>query len=187
MKTEDHKILGKHLLKPYKNHIEKKHNKLFILGCIAPDYLPNTFIRGIFKTKSFKGHNKEISEKYIKKIILRLENRRIKTKIDFFYMGILMHYIADAFTHPHNNVFKGGYKEHMRYEEELHGIFERVIDKFKMERKPVKILKLPEYFKKQHKKYSMNNQGHLNDGDFIVDVCQNVFDNLLKKKNLLPE
>ena len=29
----------------------------------------------------------------------------------------------------------------------------------------------------------MNNQGHLNDGDFIVDVCQNVFDNLLKKKN----
>jgi len=187
MKTEDHKILGKHLLKPYKGQIKEKHNKLFILGCIAPDYLPNTFIRGIFKTKSFKGHNKEISEKYIKRIILRFEKKKIQTKIDFFYMGILMHYIADAFTHPHNNVFEGGYREHMNYEEELHTIFDRIVRRLKKERNHIKIAELPEYFKKQHEKYRLNKQNFFNDSNYIVDVCQNIFDNLLNKKNLRAE
>lgn len=37
-----------------------------------------------------------------------------------YLLGKLIHYIADAFTFPHNNVFKRNLVQHCKYENKLH-------------------------------------------------------------------
>ena len=47
-----------------------------------------------------------------------------------YLLGKLIHYIADAFTFPHNNVFKGNLVQHCKYENKLHQAYlngERII------------------------------------------------------------
>lgn len=39
---------------------------------------------------------------------------------EYYHFGKLLHYVADAFTFPHNRIFKGNLREHCRYEKELH-------------------------------------------------------------------
>ena len=42
---------------------------------------------------------------------------------DFYRLGTLMHYLADAFTYPHTDAFCGDLQAHRAYERELHETF----------------------------------------------------------------
>jgi hypothetical protein len=56
----------------------------------------------------------------IQKYIGRL-NAGIKISAAYYLrLGILTHYIADAFTFPHNEQFEGDLREHIKYEQILH-------------------------------------------------------------------
>ena len=46
-----------------------------------------------------------------------------------YHLGKLTHYVADAFTFPHNKKFCGSLKEHRRYEKTLHDQFSDVLQK----------------------------------------------------------
>ena len=49
--------------------------------------------------------------------------------ITCYRAGKLTHYIADAFTFPHNDGFTGNIKNHMSYERRLHYKFSQYLDK----------------------------------------------------------
>lgn len=178
MKSIDHKSLAEYLLESTVSSEIKRHRKAFVLGCVVPDYIPITYMRGYIKSKEFKGHNTESSKKCIKKRIQKIKKRKLKTDIDFFNIGILIHYIADSFTYPHNKTFCGNVRDHIAYEIELHKTFVMILMNYQEENELI-ITELFEYFNKQHRRYDLVEQSFVNDCKFILNVCLNVLNTLL--------
>lgn len=51
-------------------------------------------------------------------------------------LGVIIHYIADYFTYPHNSTYEGNVKDHCIYERDLkHGLKEYLSTEEAMERK----------------------------------------------------
>ena len=48
---------------------------------------------------------------------------------EYYHLGKLTHYLADAFTFLHNRAFEGSLKEHCKYEKELHERFINMLHK----------------------------------------------------------
>ncbi|NNJ33041.1 zinc dependent phospholipase C family protein [Lacrimispora defluvii] len=182
MKTIDHKNLADYLLEStFKSGITR-YRKAFVIGCIVPDYIPITYMRGFIKSKEFKGHNTESSKKYIEKRIKKLEKRKLKTSVDFFRIGIMIHYIADSFTYPHNETFCGNVRTHIAYEYELHKTFNSILKRNCEKKKEIKITELLEYIKNQHVCYDQAEQSFINDCNFILNVCLNVLNTLMNSE-----
>ncbi|MGN1318529.1 MAG: zinc dependent phospholipase C family protein, partial [Lachnospirales bacterium] len=129
MRTVDHLFLGKYLAYRYLDTDYMICKKAFVFGNILPDINFFTYFRGCLKKGEIKGHNFENIENVIKKLIKKIENKNKKyTVLDFLRLGKLMHYMADAFTYPHNTEFKGDLTAHVDYEEKLHKEFMKYAD-----------------------------------------------------------
>lgn len=120
MKTKDHKIMAKHLLNCADIYIVKSLKAAFILGNIEPDRNPFTYLRGSIKNQMLRGHNFDNSYESIVKLVRRIQLHGCTRMRDFYLLGKLTHYVADAFTFPHNKEFTGGLLEHCNYESTLH-------------------------------------------------------------------
>ncbi len=123
MRTIDHKFLGIQLAETYLSRIPQKMRQSFLMGNIEPDYNPLTYLRGSLKAHLFHGHHFENAKTYIDTLILHLSGAGFHERKDYFRLGRLMHYLADAFTFAHNETFPGTLREHTEYEEELHQYF----------------------------------------------------------------
>ena len=122
MTTKDHKILGKYLIRQSGGFEKAIYEKAFVLGSVEPDYNIFTYLKGSIKHRLFMGHNFNSSLNYLKKAASRLK-RKDKANwnvFDYYKLGKIVHYIADDFTHPHNENFVGDLFEHCVYEFELH-------------------------------------------------------------------
>lgn len=127
MRTVDHKILAKLIIHQYMHNIPEKYCKAFYIGCIEPDYNPFSYFHGFLNSYTLYGHNFSNVKKFIEKIFDRL-NRTTKYKHMFFYhLGLLIHYITDAFTHAHTARFSGTLRQHSQYEQQLHLTFEKMV------------------------------------------------------------
>ena len=91
--------------------------KAFIFGCIEPDCVMVTYLRGAAKGKGIHGHCWENIRKCITSLIDKCDGRT--GVLASFRLGRLCHYLVDAFTHPHNACFAGTLSEHMAYEDDL--------------------------------------------------------------------
>ena len=130
MKQKDHKALGKYLLDSVgggRLWQRTWHRRVFLLGCISPDYIPFTYLRGFHQSHAMLGHNARYSSEHIQKSIRRLQTRGVRRYRDCFRLGTLMHYLADSFTFPHTEGFAGNMRAHRRYENDLHGCFEKFL------------------------------------------------------------
>ncbi len=126
MKRKDHQALAHFLMEQTgicSIREQPWHRRLFLCGCITPDYLPNTYFCGFGKEHTMRGHHAAYSYKKIGKILERLQKRGVKRLRDCFRLGLLMHYVSDSFTYPHTDAFEGTMKEHRKYEKTLHGYF----------------------------------------------------------------
>ncbi len=126
MKTKDHFILGNNLAANYLNSISSVYRKAFILGNIFPDINVFSYLRGTFSHKKISGHSFECSADCIKKLTDNLHNIKKFSISDYFNLGKLIHYTADAFTFAHNNCFYGNLISHIQYEEKLHSEFQKL-------------------------------------------------------------
>ena len=59
----------------------------------------------------------------MQRIALRLQEKPKLNLFDFYTLGKLIHYTADAFTAAHNESFQGNLQEHRSYESSLHQSF----------------------------------------------------------------
>ena len=130
MRTADHRRLGQYLLREIEDYktLPLLHKISFIWGNIEPDINYVTYLKGFSENKKFQGHNSQNGMKHIKKLTEKIEGKPLNV-ITCYRAGKITHYIADAFTFPHNDGFTGNIKNHMSYERRLHCKFSQYLDK----------------------------------------------------------
>ena len=119
MQKRSHKLLASSLLKSRRGFDTRLYELAFLFGSFQPDCNPFTFLRGSFRSRAFCGHNFSNSHRYISRRIQALQQcPRWKIR-QYYTLGKLTHYLADAFTFPHNDHFPDSLMDHHRYETDL--------------------------------------------------------------------
>ena len=123
MRGESHRCLGHYLVQRYINHVPGCCVRLFLIGCVQPDRNPVTYLKGSIRHQWLRGHNFRNSARYMRKLSQRLEGRQSLRFWDYYALGKLIHYTADAFTFAHNEYFPKDLEAHRKYEVELQDQF----------------------------------------------------------------
>lgn len=123
MQTRDHDLLGRFLLERYGAGLDPICRRLFLLGCIEPDWNLLTYARGSLKHQFLHGHNAENAERHLHRLTEGLRKSGVQTPLQWFRFGAALHYLADSFTFAHNRIFTGSLREHRLYEALLHDVF----------------------------------------------------------------
>lgn len=128
MLAKSHRLLGQFLAKQYFPDIPELCIKAFIIGCSQPDKNITTYLKGSLRCQWLKGHNWDNAQRYMQRLADRLEQRKKLRSLDYYALGKLVHYTADAFTAPHNKSFSPNLQEHRQYERILQQHFLRVLE-----------------------------------------------------------
>lgn len=124
MKTEDHKMLGRYLADRWLRGAAPRGRAAFLFGCIWPDRNWLSYVRGSLSKRFLHGHHYENAKGYVdrmvKKLYRRLRFRLSLRVIDYFRLGVMVHYLADMFTYAHHSWFDGTMRAHSAYESRLH-------------------------------------------------------------------
>lgn len=96
MQTKDHYLLGCFILKQYGSCVDPICQKLFLLGCIEPDWNLITYTRGSIKYQFLHGHNAENSQKHLNRLTEKLLKSGVHTTLQWFRFGAALYYLADS-------------------------------------------------------------------------------------------
>lgn len=127
MRRESHRILGEVISEELLDTSSPLECAAFRLGCIEPDYNYLTYIKGSIRGQAFHGHNYTNSRNYIRRLSGRLERAAYHGILYHYRLGKLTHYILDAFTYVHNDIFTGTIAEHIHYEHAMSPLFEKLL------------------------------------------------------------
>ena len=120
MQKRSHKLLASSLLDSQNGFQRRRFELAFLFGSFQPDCNPLSYLKGSIRSYTFRGHNYTNSELYIARRIGRLQSREKGwTCWQYYTLGKLTHYLADAFTYPHNEHYPDSLLEHHRYEDAL--------------------------------------------------------------------
>jgi len=119
MRGQSHRCLGQYLAEHYMTDVPKLYVRAFLVGCIEPDRNPVTYLKGSLRCQWLRGHNYRNARRFMKKLSWRLEQKTKFGLYDYYSLGKLIHYTADAFTYAHNAHFPVQLSNHMAYEVEL--------------------------------------------------------------------
>lgn len=119
MKRQSHRRLGEYLAREYMAHCPKRYIRAFLFGCIEPDQNPATYLKGSIRYQWLRGHNYLNAKRYLLRLSKRLECRGQYNLLDYYAIGKLIHYLADAFTSAHNDTFPSSLELHKAYEATL--------------------------------------------------------------------
>lgn len=119
MQKRSHKLLASALLRGRQGFHAKRFEWAFLFGSFQPDCNPLTYLKGSWRARTLCGHNFSNSQRFISRKIRRLQARDSWNIWQYYTLGKLTHYLADAFTYPHNTHFPDGLMDHHRYETEL--------------------------------------------------------------------
>ncbi len=123
MRGKSHICLGQYLIQHYMPEIPERYKKAFLLGCIEPDRNPATYIKGSLRYQWLRGHNYLNARRYMRRVSWRLEHKETLNLLDYYTLGKLIHYTADAFTYAHNDMFTTDLVDHREYEVALQNHF----------------------------------------------------------------
>lgn len=127
MKTADHLLLGQYLAEQCSTPQLRCHRSAFLLGCVEPDYNVFSYFRGMRSCEKLRGHNAENSFAFLSHCFTDFDGKALRSAWDYFQLGTMLHYAADAFTAPHNRFWHGSLAEHCAYEAALHLEFRRML------------------------------------------------------------
>ena len=120
MQKRSHTLLASALLRSREGFDARRFELAFLFGSFQPDCNPFSYLKGSLRAKKFGGHNYTNSRKYIYDHIQRLQQRHNAwTMWQYYTLGKLTHYLADAFTYPHNEHWPDSLVDHHRYETDL--------------------------------------------------------------------
>jgi hypothetical protein len=184
MRPESHRVLGQFLVARFMPDHPKRYIRAFMLGCIEPDKNPTTYLKGSLRSQWLRGHNYHNARKYMDRVCVRLCKKELKLA-DYYALGKLIHYTADAFTLAHNTSFGGKLVDHRRYERLLHSCFMLYIQNARLnvrqrEEHPSNMIR------RYHKAYCQCRPGVDTDVRFILRICCQVLP-LLLGSSILPQ
>lgn len=168
MQTRDHKLLGKYLLWQTQQKLPLLHKMAFIAGNVEPDRNYFTYLHGMLSGKKFHGHNYENMLPVMHKLYHSLQEGRYLGIRKYYQLGKLIHYTADAFTYPHNEVYKEGLIEHRRYERQLHDRFLTMLQEEMKKNWVIRSFREFEELETVHKEYLQNAGGYIWDCKYIL-------------------
>ena len=123
MRGKSHIFLGRYLAQHYMQDTPERYVNAFLLGCIEPDRNPATYLKGSLRFQWLRGHNYQNARRFMRHISSRLERKDKLKLFDYYTLGKLIHYTADAFTYAHNSTFTTDLGEHREYEVALQNHF----------------------------------------------------------------
>ncbi len=181
MRKKSHISLANYLIKSMKFEELIDHKKSFYIGSILPDCVPSFITR---------KHNIEETFEILKEEILKItDNYDMDRGMTGYYtrhLGVVTHYIADYFTFPHNNIFKGSLKEHCTYERDLKLAFKSYVksDEAVRRREKSAIFKsvdeILKFIIEMHEEYLKAIKVIKVDCMYIVELCHKVVDAILQ-------
>ena len=119
LQKRSHKLLASALLRSHEGFRARRYELAFLFGSFQPDCNPLTYLKGSRRARKLRGHNFSNSQLYIYDHIRRLQQRDRWTVWQYYTLGKLTHYLADAFTYPHNENWPNTLMDHHRYETDL--------------------------------------------------------------------
>ena len=120
---KSHLCLGHYLTSQYLSGLPRRYRRAFLLGCIEPDRNPITYLKGSLHCQWLRGHNYLNARRFMARIAARLERKKQLNLFDYYTLGKLIHYTADAFTFAHNDTFPCSLSLHRSYEVHLQAYF----------------------------------------------------------------
>ena len=180
MKNQDHKLLGRLLLRREEGLGLDRYQTLFLAGCVVPDYNPLTYLRGSLRVRMLRGHNAENVLPHLKACMERLQNARKQSAYWYFTLGTLIHYVADCFTYPHNSAFPGSLVTHREYELSLHREFVKELGEHELDGLSIKPGSPWDELMRRHRQYVRSAGDMDTDCYFIVKTCQDILASLLE-------
>lgn len=124
VKKSSHKLLASALLEQEHGFSARRYELAFLFGSFQPDCNPLTYLKGSLRSNKFCGHNFSNSQQFVNDHIAKLRQQRHWNVWQYYTLGKLTHYLADAFTFPHNETFHNGIRNHRAYEARLRGYLE---------------------------------------------------------------
>jgi len=123
MRGKSHICLGKYLSEHYMHQVSQINIHAFLVGCLEPDRNPFTYLKGSIRFQWLRGHNYRNARRFLRRISSRLEKKENWNPFDYYTLGKLIHYTADAFTYAHNDTFPTDLSDHREYEVALQDHF----------------------------------------------------------------
>lgn len=131
MKSYDHKYLAEYLSRTILDSHSYLQTRLFIHGCVFPDHNPIGYLQGLFAGHPMKIHFTTYSIPKLQRLLAKLEEKATLSLWDFYRLGVLTHYLADAFTYPHNETFTDNMLAHAKYESnDLHAALSGLLSEY---------------------------------------------------------
>ena len=124
LQKRSHKLLASTLLENVQGFRARRFELAFLFGSFQPDCNPLTYLKGSLRAYKLRGHNYSNSQCYIYSRISRLQRRDRWTIWQYYTLGKLTHYLADAFTYPHNENYPDSMLCHHQYETDLRAYLE---------------------------------------------------------------
>ena len=180
MRKKSHISLANGLMNAVGEKRISHHKLTFAIASIWPDCQPSFVTTPHHIDVTFENLKKHISN------LLNKNKRKDKlTTLSTAKIGVIMHYVADYFTFPHNKEFPGSLKDHCFYERDLKFAIRSYMHNngaFFHKRKAT-ILSTPQtlfdYIEKKHNEYINAIHTLEHDVDYIVQICTDVFLSLL--------
>lgn len=183
MELKCHFYLGCCLLRRRTDRLAAVDHGAFLIGCVEPDLNVTTYLKGSLHGQRLRGHNYPNLLPRIQQLIEQLESSEMNRLLYFYRLGKLTHYLADAFTWPHNSTFPGTLKEHMAYEKKMGDSFMMSADEKIQHAMTVwDCRRLLPAISEQHSLYLNAPTGVRTDVDFITRTTAAVFAALCPKK-----
>lgn len=117
METRNHWELSKYIIKDM-DAPSALHRFLFCLGSVYPDINILTYL---------KGHTYNAKHRKIKSQIHKLNKKSRLGLQSMFRLGVIAHYMADSFTHPHTPNYSGSVWQHFQYEKRMRPLFRQYL------------------------------------------------------------
>jgi hypothetical protein len=118
MRKKSHIALAKGVVEGLSVQDVFAHRLTFYIGSIWPDCIPSFIVK-----RHCVGQTLDIWNKRLDKFILKYKKTGKPldklSLLSTWRLGIVLHYVADYFTFPHNEHYEGSMKEHCAYEEIL--------------------------------------------------------------------
>lgn len=181
MRRKSHHMLGIFLAERYLRNIRTIQRKVFLFGCTEPDFNPSTYLKGSIRAKWLRGHNFENANHFAAHLAERLENKQQYSMWDYYSLGKLLHYTADAFTLAHNAVFPPDIQQHREYEAKLQDCFLSVLPSHLPENAHPE-LSVHQYVLEMHDRYLLQPPGIETDICYILMVCCTVVQKLTAQR-----
>lgn len=181
MRKKSHIALSRFLVQKASKEEFLLYRKNLYIGSILPDCVPSFFSR-----RHTIENTLFIVQDQIKYLMEEHKVEQGLNQVFFRKLGIITHYIADYFTFPHNKIFTGSISQHCYYENQLKHRLRECLTNGDIEIQCVKqdefltVNDVMEYIIETHENYLKVAKEVETDIEFIVSVCWNVVNAIVR-------